>query len=834
MKHRILPVLFLSLLVFGGGGLLRAQTPSQAGDPPFMDYRTPRQYIIKDIQVEGAQQIEPELLISYTGMARGDSVYLPGSYLTDAVKNLWRMRRFADIRTEVETQGDSAVIFLYLTHRPIVNRINFEGIRKSEGTELLEKIEVRPNYELSDIRISNSILSIKRYFEDKSFMNANVTLLTKDDTVRQNVVNVTFRVDKGPRVKIGRITFENNNVFTDRRLRRTMKTHQKSINIFASSKFSQEKFDEDKFNLIEFYNSKGYRNARILTDSLYPISDNRVGIDIRVEEGDLFYYRNISWMGNSVYNTEMLNQILAIQPGDVYDRKTMDKMLGIRTGEDPAFESVKSLYQNNGYLRSNIEAQEIVVAPDSIDLLVKIIEGKQATLNEITIAGNNRVYDHVIRRDLDVRPGELYSRVMIMQTMTRLNQMGHFNPESTIPAMNPVGDDRLDLTYNLEEVASDELSVSGGWGAGMFVGSIGVTLKNFASRNIFKKSAWRPYPGGENQQLSIQGQSNGTYYKALSLNFTEPWLGGKRPNGLSVGLYYSDQTDAYSIFQGGNSHFRTLGASAGVSRRLKWPDNWFTLYNGLSYQAYNLKDWEDYGFIISNGTSNIVALQTELGRSTLNDYFYPYGGSEFSLSLALTPPYSLFDGLNYNDPGLSDNDRYRWVEYHKWLFKADWYFPLSTNNKLVLRTNVQMGFLGSYNANKPSPFEGFQMGGDGMTGYSIYGVDIVSLRGYENGALTPSSSQSKAYVKYSAELRYKVLQQGQTMIYGLAFAEAGNAFSRVRDFDPFLLKRSAGVGVRIYLPMISWLGIDWGYGFDKDVNGKKGGGNPHFIIGQQF
>ncbi len=831
MKYRILWL--LSLLVCGTG-LLRAQVPSQTDEPPFMDYRTPRRYIIKDIQVEGAQQLEPELLISYTGMARGDSVYLPGSYLTDAVKNLWRMRRFADVRTEVETEGDSAVIFLYLTHRPIVNRIAFEGLRKSEGTELLEKIEVRPNYELSDIRISNSILSIKRYLENKSFLNAEVTLLTQDDTARQNVVNVTFRVDKGPRVKIGRIDFEGNNVFTDRRLRRTMKTHQKSINIFASSRFSQEKFDEDKFSLIEFYNSKGYRNARILADSIYPIRDNRVGIDLQLEEGDLFYYRNITWMGNSVYNTEMLNRILAIQPGDVYDRKTMDKMLGIRTGVDPMYESVASLYQNNGYLRSNIEAQEIVVAADSIDLLIKIIEGKQATLNEITIAGNNRVYDHVIRRDLDVRPGELYSRAMLMQTMTRLSQMVHFSQESTIPALNPVGDDRLDLAYNLVETPSDELNVSGGWGAGMFVGSIGMTLKNFSARNFFKKGAWRPYPAGDNQQLSIQGQSNGMYYKALSLSFVEPWLGGKKPNGLRVSLYYSDQTDAMYAWQAGDKHFRTLGASAGVSRRLRWPDNWFTLYNEISYQAYNLKDWTDYGFIISNGTSNIVSLRTELARSTSNDYYFPSAGSDISLSLALTPPYSLFDGLDYSDPNLSDNDRYRWVEYHKWLFKADWYFPLSTNNKLVLRTNVQMGFQGSYNSNKPSPFEGFQMGGDGMTGYSIYGVDIVSLRGYENGALTPNSAQSKAYVKYSTEMRYKVLQQGQTMIYGLVFAEAGNAFSRVRDFDPFLLKRSAGVGVRIMLPVVGWLGIDYGYGFDRDINGKKGGGNPHFIIGQQF
>ena len=834
MKCKTLTLLLLSLLAWFGSGALNAQDSPRTDQLPLMDYRAPRQYIIKDIQVEGAGDMEPELLISMSGMARGDSVYLPGTYLTDAVKNLWRMRRYGDIKTLVETQADSAVIFLMLTPRPIVSRIAFDGIRKGEATELTDKIDIKNGYELSDIRISNSIQAIKRYFQDKSFLNAEIELITREDTTRQNLVNITFKINKGPRVKIGRINFEGNEVFTDSRLRRTLKTKQKSINIFASSKYNETKFEEDRVSLIDFYNSKGYRNARILSDSLYDISSNRVALDIRIEEGDLFYYRDIIWMGNSVYDTETLNNLLGLESGDIYDRKTMDKRLGIRSGEDPTAMSVKSLYQNNGYLFSNIEAQEVVVGPDSLDLIVKILEGKQATVNEIAISGNSRVYDHVIRRELSVRPGELYSRAMLMETMTRLSQMVHFSQETTVPQMQPIGNDLLNLSYNLEETPSDEISVSGGWGAGMFVGSVGLTLKNFSARSLFKKGAWRPYPSGENQQLSIQGQSNGSYYKALSLSFTEPWLGGKKPNALTIGGYYSDQTDAYYVWQGGNKHFRTLGASAGISRRLRWPDQWFTLYNEISYTAYNLKDWTDYGFIISNGTSNIVALRTVLARDSRNDYYFPSNGSSFEFSLALTPPYSLFDGKDYSDTSMSDNDRYRWVEYHKWGLKADWYFPLHSNGKLVLRASAQMGFLGSYNSKKPSPFEGFQVGGDGMSGYSIYGVDVISLRGYENGALTPSSIQSQAYNKYTMEVRYKFVQQAQTMIYGLVFAEAGNAFNRVQDFDPFNLKRSAGVGVRIYLPVVGWLGIDWGYGFDRDVNGEKGGGQPHFVLGHQF
>ncbi|MDL2230476.1 outer membrane protein assembly factor BamA [Alistipes sp. OttesenSCG-928-L06] len=838
MKFKSLALLWMSLLCVVG--TVYAQTPGTQGPDSLrinysrMDHNNPRQYIVKDIEVHGVTYLDPELLINQTGMQRGDTVWLPGEYLASATRMLWSQRRFADIKTVVETQADSAYIHLYLTQRPLVYQWNFEGAKKSEITDLTEKLTLRRGVELSDFRITTSTETIKNYYREKNFHNVEVDLLTATDTLRDNALNVTFRINKGPRVKIGAVNFEGNEMFADKRLRRALKkTRQKSWNFFQSSKFKEKQYAEDKESLLEFYNSKGYRNANIVSDSIYQINDKRIGIKLTVEEGEKFYYRNIVWMGNSVYPTDYLNLLLGIEPGDTYDRKSMYKQLGIKTESDPMKESVSSLYQNNGYLFSDIEPQEIIVGKDSLDLHIKILEGQQASLNAITITGNNRVYDHVIRRELLVRPAELYNRELLMNTITRIGQLQHFLPESAMPNIQPVSNDLVDLTFPLEEQASDQVEISGGWGAGMFVGSIGLRLNNFSARNTFKKGAWRPYPHGENQQVSLRAQSNGSYYKSLSLSFTEPWFGGKKPNSLTVGFYYSDQTDAYYAWQAGNKHFRTIGASLGIGRRLSWPDHMFSLYNEIMYQAYNLKDWDGFlGF--SNGTSNIIGLRTVLSRNTVTNPYYPNGGSDLSLSMTLTPPYSAFDNKDYASERMTAQDRYRWIEYHKWEFKADWYFPVTSNQKLVLHAASHFGFIGSYNKHKESPFEGYQVGGDGMSGYNLYGVDVVGLRGYENGSLTPSNGQSKAYNKFTFEIRYPFVQQGQTMIYGLAFAEGGNAFSSVRDFDPFLLKRSAGVGVRLWLPMIGQIGIDWAYGFDRDLSGKRGGGQPHFMIGQQF
>ena len=780
-----------------------------------------------------------------SGLTKGDTIMIPSDYLSSTLKTMWNQRIYSDVQILTEPVGDSVNIEIVLRERPRVYDWKIEGVRKGQMSELLETLKLKKGSELSDFVLNSSKDAIRKYFAEKGFYNADVSVRLENDTTLENVVNVFFVVDRKNRVKIGKIDFEGNTALSDRQLRRSFKkTHQKSINIFKGAKYKEKDYEEDKENLIDFYNSRGYRNATILSDSVYRINDKRLGIALKVDEGNKFYYRNVSWTGNSVYETRQLNDMLGISKGETYDKKTLHKRLGIGKHADyEDMSSISSLYQNNGYLFSSIDPGEVVVGEDSIDINVKIFEGKQAKINEVKISGNHRVNDRVIRRELYVRPGELYNRALLMQTIRQLNQMQHFDPEKTSPGIDlvPNSNELVDISFPLEEVASDKFEISGGWGSNMFVGSVGVQLNNVSLKNFFKGSEWRPYPHGQNQQLAIRGQTNGSYYKAISLNFTEPWLGGKKPNSLTVGLYYSDETDAYYAWQSGNRHFRTIGVSVGIGRRLSWPDRYFTIYNEISYQAYNLKDWSS--FLVTNGTSNIFALKTVLARNSVDSPIYPRTGSEFSLSLTLTPPYSLFQkNVDYADPNLPDYKRYKWIEYHKWQFKAQWYYPLTNNNKLVLMARAEMGYLGSYNKNKPSPFEGFDVGGDGMSGYNVYGVEIVGLRGYENSALTPytytadgRADYARAYNKYTMEIRYPFILKPSSTIYGLVFAEGGNAFKSWKEFDPFLIKRSIGVGARIYLPIVGMLGIDWGYGFDKAVGQtERSGSQVHFIIGTQF
>ena len=818
---------------------------AQVRNAPMLDYEHPKQYIINKVKVSGIKYLDPEVVASMSGLTKGDTIMIPSDYLSSTLKTMWNQRIYSDVQILTEPVGDSVNIEIVLRERPRVYDWKIEGVRKGQMSELLETLKLKKGSELSDFVLNSSKDAIRKYFAEKGFYNADVSVRLENDTTLENVVNVFFVVDRKNRVKIGKIDFEGNTALSDRQLRRSFKkTHQKSINIFKGAKYKEKDYEEDKENLIDFYNSRGYRNATILSDSVYRINDKRLGIALKVDEGNKFYYRNVSWTGNSVYETRQLNDMLGISKGETYDKKTLHKRLGIGKHADyEDMSSISSLYQNNGYLFSSIDPGEVVVGEDSIDINVKIFEGKQAKINEVKISGNHRVNDRVIRRELYVRPGELYNRALLMQTIRQLNQMQHFDPEKTSPGIDlvPNSNELVDISFPLEEVASDKFEISGGWGSNMFVGSVGVQLNNVSLKNFFKGSEWRPYPHGQNQQLAIRGQTNGSYYKAISLNFTEPWLGGKKPNSLTVGLYYSDETDAYYAWQSGNRHFRTIGVSVGIGRRLSWPDRYFTIYNEISYQAYTLKDWSS--FLVTNGTSNIFALKTVLARNSVDSPIYPRTGSEFSLSLTLTPPYSLFQkNVDYADPNLPDYKRYKWIEYHKWQFKAQWYYPLTNNNKLVLMARAEMGYLGSYNKNKPSPFEGFDVGGDGMSGYNVYGVEIVGLRGYENSALTPytytadgRADYARAYNKYTMEIRYPFILKPSSTIYGLVFAEGGNAFKSWKEFDPFLIKRSIGVGARIYLPIVGMLGIDWGYGFDKAVGQtERSGSQVHFIIGTQF
>ena len=814
----------------------KADTTTVKVEAPIMDYNSPKRYINK-IKVNGVKYYDTDILTASSGLQKGDTVYLPGNYISEAINRLWSQRYFSDVKIVAEPVGDSVNLEIYLKERPRVYRWLFDGPRKGEITELTENLKLKRGTELSDYVITKNSDLIRRFFYDKGFRNAEVSTKIVNDTMMQNAVNVTFVVDKGKKVKIGDVAFEGNTVFSDKRLRSALKkTHKKSWKFWKGSKLKDKEYAEDKENLIDFYNARGYRNATIVSDSIYNINDKRIGVKIKVDEGNKYFFRNVSWVGNSKYQTEELQRMLGIEKGQAYDKKTLQKRLGIGKEANPDDMSVTSLYQNDGYLFFQIDPAETIIGNDSIDLELKIFEGKQATINEVNISGNMRVNDEVIRRELYTRPGELYNRSLLMSTIRQLSQMQHFNPEALQPGINPVSNELVDISWPLEEQASDKFEVSGGWGAGMFVGSIGIQLNNLSLKNFFKKGAWRPYPQGQSQQLQIRAQSNGSYYKSFSISFTEPWLGGRKPNSLTVSTHYSDETDAYYMWQSGNKHFRTMGLAVGIGRRLSWPDQYFTLYNEVSFESYNLKDW-DY-FIISNGSSNIFALRTVFGRNSVDQPIYPRRGSDFSIALTLTPPYSLFDGKDYGDKNLPENARYRWIEYHKWQLKGQWYYPLSRNSNLVLMAKAEMGYIGAYNKNKPSPFEGFDVGGDGMSGYNVYGVDIIGMRGYENGSLTPSSmtgDYARAYNKYTVEVRYPFILKPSSTIYGLVFAEGGNAFKDWKSFNPFLIKRALGAGVRMYLPIVGMIGVDWGYGFDCPAGStSKSGGQFHFMIGMQF
>ena len=794
-----------------------------------------KQYYIRKVHVRGLEHLDPDLVKASAGLVDGDSILLPSNFISNAITRLWSQRYFADVKIGAEIEGDSLDLQVFLKERPRVFDWKFEGISSSKKKDIIEKLQLRRNSELSDYVLDKNTKLIKEYWIEKGFRNVKVTHRIEQDTVRTHYANVVFVIDRGERVKINRINFNGNTNFDDKRLRRTFKkTHQKSINFFKSKKYLAENLEEDKELLIDFYNSKGYRNATVLRDSIYEVEPNRLAIDIDLSEGNKYYIRNVSWVGNSIYPTERLQEMFAVRKGDTYDKKSMHKRLGIGKEENPEDMSIKSQYQNSGYLMSQIEPAETIVGADSIDIQVKIFEGKQFTINEVGITGNVRVDDEVIRRELYTRPGELYDRSMLMQTIRMLGSMGHFNPEAIMPDIKPVSDELVNVNWPLEEQASDQFNIAGGWGSGTFVGSVGITFNNLSLKNVFKKGAWRPYPMGQNQRLSISAQTNGTYYKAFSFSFTDPWLGGKKPNSFTLSAHISEQNNAYYVWQTSTMHFRTYGVALGLGKRLTWPDPYFTLYGEASYERYDLKNWSS--FIMTNGAANLFSLKLVVSRNSVDQPIYPRRGSEITFSVQATPPYSSWDGKDYSDPKMSDKERYKWIEFHKWQLKGQWFQALTSNQNLVLMLRAEMGYLGHYNKYKVSPFERFEVGGDGMSGYNIYGIDIISMRGYEDGALDPVDDYySVAYNKYTAELRYPVILKPSSQIYVLGFLEGGNAFRSWKEFSPFKIKRSAGVGVRLYLPVVGMLGIDWGYGFDAPAGQTtKSGSQFHFVMGQQF
>ena len=838
-----------------------------------VDYTRPRKYIVGDVSVEGNTYFSSNQIVSQTGLLKGREVTIPGDDISDAIKKLTSKGFFEDVGIYIDhfsPARDSVWLTIKIMERPRVSKFSFTGVKSSEKKDLEERLNLRRGRDFSDYVKNSSVGIIKRYYAEKGYLLCEVDVQTRKDSMVRHAIQVNFAVDKGPKVRIKDINFIGNEHLSDYKLAKSMKKTKsnKFYNFFNSKKFNEKEYPEDKKSLISAFNEAGYRDARIVRDSVYMVDvvgkngkvKKRICIDIEVDEGKKYYFRDVKWTGNSVYSAEALNEVLKIQKGDVYDKVTLQKRLyggGKQTDYD-----VSKLYRDNGYLFFGLQPVETNIQNDSVDVEIRVTEGKQATVNNIVINGNDLTNEKVVRRQIFTRPGYLFSQSDFERSIREISSLGQFDPEaimseggySIVPNQM---DNTVDLIYNVTEKPSSQLELSGGWGGNTFVATIGVSFNNFSTHRLFDKNAWRPVPLGDAQNLAFRFQTNGTYYTALTASFTEPWLFGKKPTSLNLSAYYTRQTNSYLALNilSHDRQMEVFGFSASLGKRLKWPDSFFVLYNGLSWQTYKLTNWSSGYFIFDDGLANNLSYTVNLSRNSTDQMIYPRQGSEFSASLALTPPYSLFRKYDFDDSGnkfsvpsykdvdysnWSSQNRYRWIEYHKWKFSAAQYIKLVGD--LVLMTKAQFGYLGYYNRNWGySPFEGFLLGGDGMSGYSTYGSDVISLRGYENYALTPYlptnyNSNGYAYAgnvydKFTVELRYPVILQPQSTIYVLAFLEGGNCWSDIRQFNPFQIYRSAGVGVRVFLPMVGLIGVDWGYGFDSS---SKGGSQFHFVIGQQF
>ena len=861
------------LLVSVLGNVAYAQI--QIGDDlSDVDYLHPKEYEIGGITVEGAKYVDASMLSMIAGLRVGQTVKIPSDDIASAIRKIWEQGMFEDVVINAaDFLGDKVFLQIVIKEKPRVAKFSLKGVKKSEADEIRNKI----NLSRGDVATNHLVTKTKRIIEDyfygKGFLNVDVDIQQVADTVRDSYVDMIINIDKGKKVKIGEINFIGNDNLSDGQLLASMKeTKQRGhfdpldplgplvVNtvanvvtlkplkaitgieeyfydnyrprIFKSSRFKENDYRDDKQNIIDKYNSKGYRDASIVRDSVYRIDDRNLGIDIVIDEGDKYYYRDITWTGNTKYSAETLNGILGIKKGDVYNKELLDKNLNY--SENTL--DISSLYMDDGYLFFHVTPVEVRVENDSIDLELRMSEGNQARIKNVTLSGNTKTYDYVVLRELYTRPGQLFSRSDVIRSVRELATLGFFNQETINPDVQPnLSDNSVDIDYSVEEAAADQISFSGGYSSGYVILQASVSFSNFSMRNVFKKDAWKPIPAGDGQKLSLSLSTYGTSYIQYGISFTEPWLGGRKPNSLTLSFYQSFLSNWKEKTDDDYGWFRRTGFSAGLSRRLTWPDDYFSIYQGFNVMRYNLSNYSSAYLSVGdgNGKFNIFSYNVVLSRNSVSQPIYPRNGSEFQIGLELTPPYSLLSNKDYSS--LSENEKYKWVEMHRWSFKATWYTELY--DKLVMMTRVRFGYLGHYNSEiGATPFHRYFLGGDGLNNYALDSREVIGMRGYANNSLTPgfysSSTGGDIFTKYTLEMRYPLSLNPQATIYALTFLEAGNCWLGFKNFDPFDVKRSAGVGVRIYLPMFGLLGLDWGYGFD-DVYGTTGnnGSQFHFPIG---
>ena len=866
----------MALLSFGSSAFAQIQIGDDLSE---IDYSRPQQYEIGGIVVEGAKYVDASMLSMIAGLRVGETISVPGDEISTGIRKIWEQGLFEDVSVNVtDIVGGKVFLQIVIKERPRVSRFSFKGIKKSEADDIRNKINLSRGDIATDHLLTKTTRIIENFYYEKGYRNVDIDIQQVADTARENYIDMVINIDKGSKVKIGKINVIGNDNLVDGQVLSAMKeTKQRGhfdpltplgplvVNtvadvvtlhplravtgveeyfydnyrprIFKSSRFLESNFEADKKLIVEKYNSKGYRDARIVSDSVYMIDDKNMGIDLVVEEGNKYHYRNISWTGNTKYSDETLNSILGVRPGDVYNKELLDKNLNYsETNLD-----ISSLYMDDGYLFFRVDPVEVAVENDSIDLEIRLTEGKQARIRNVTLTGNTKTYDHVVLRELYTRPGQLYSRSDVVRSIRELATLGFFNQESITPDVQPnMEDNTVDIGYTVEEAAADQIRFSAGFASSYLMLEAGLQFSNFSIRNIFNKKAWKPLPMGDGQKLSLNVTTLGRYYLYYGLSFTEPWLGGKKPNSFTFSLYQSFYSNLKESTSSDYGYFNMTGGTLGLGRRLTWPDDYFAVYQGLNFKRYNLHNYTNSTYLNvgdGNGKFNLISYNFVLSRNSVSQPIYPRNGSEFQLGLEITPPYSLFSDKNYSS--LSENEKYKWIEMHRWTFKAAWYTELY--EKLVMMTRVRFGYLGHYNDQiGPTPFHRFFLGGDGLSSYSVDSRELVGMRGYANNSLTPGyyndsgsgGNGGNIMSKYTLELRYPLSLNPQATIYALTFLEAGNCWLGFNNFDPFDVKRSAGLGVRIYLPMFGLLGLDWGYGFD-DVFGTTGDNHSqfHFSIG---
>lgn len=846
--------IFISILLYT---LAETKLVAQDIATTEINYSTPKTYEIGGITVSGSASLDPRSIILMSGLEMGQKIPIPGDQIAAAMDRLWKQGIFGNVEIYANAIEENKIfLVIEMEELPRMNRLDVVGIRPFEADKLKKEIELNPNDVLTDNKLNRIQTKATNYYREKGYLNAKVEVYKKHDTA-SDAINLTFDVKRGERVKIKTVEIIGNNAkrvddpnesyrffkkiwrstvsrsdlaFSNKKIRRKLKsTKQKNVfRFWKRSKYVEPDFREDLKNLGKDYNAKGFRDMRVVRDSITVIDDKYVKLTLEIDEGNMYYFGKIDFVGNTIYSDELLSMILDIRKGDVFDEEKLQKNLSF----NPQQGDITSMYYDNGYMSFNLVPVETLIHNDTVNMEIRMREGKQAHINSVGVVGNTRTNDHVILRELRVYPGQLFSRTDIINSLNELRMLKYFNDETMEPQVSmPDENGNVNIDFRLEEIGSDQVELSGGWGGGMIVGTLGFSFNNFSIQNLFKKERWRPLPSGDGQKLTIRAQSNGSYYYSVSTSYTEPWLGGRKPYAFSISAYNSMQSNGSPKGSTGRGQVITNGLTIGLGQRLRVPDPYFTLYQSINYQHYDIYNYYNV-FTVQDGKYSNINYTISLSRQSVDGAIFPKMGSEISMSMQMTPPFSLMNGKTYYE-GMSDQEQYRWLEYYKWNFKASWF--LNPVADLVINARVRFGCIGRYNSDVGyTPFERYKLGGDGMSAYSYTGAEIIGMRGYTNESLSPNTG-AIAFDKLTLEARYPITNNPAASIYGLVFVEAGNSWSNARQINPFQNYRSAGFGVRLFLAAMGMFGLDWGYGFD-DVPGNPGAnkGQFHFSINQSL